>query len=199
MLKHSTQSGAHPHTDRGHDLYETPAVAVGALLRAESLPRIVWEPAAGRGAIVRVLRDHGHAAIASDLIPYDFPLDFVGDFLEQAIAPDGCECIVTNPPFKIIDPFIAHALDLCPRVIVLARLALLESIRRTDILENRGLARVHIFRDRLPMMHRDGWSGPKASSAIAYAWFVWDRDHRGPVLTDRISHNPKTGNRRVPG
>jgi hypothetical protein len=29
------------------------------------------------------------------------------------------------------------------------------------------------------MMHRDGWDGPKAQSAMAFAWFVWDRDHRG--------------------
>src|SRR5262245_47430653 len=49
------------------------------------------------------------------------------------------------------------------------------------------LARVHVFRSRLPMMHRAGWSGPRASSAIAFAWFVWDRDHAGPAELHRIS------------
>ena len=43
----------HPHADRGNDFYETPGCAVGALLQAETLPHHVWEPAAGRGAIVR--------------------------------------------------------------------------------------------------------------------------------------------------
>jgi len=38
----------------------------------------------------------------------------------------------------------------------------------------------------LPMMHRDGWTGPRAASAIAFAWFCWDRDHRGPAIVDRI-------------
>jgi hypothetical protein len=193
MLKSSTQSGAHPHAVRGADLYETPAVAVQALLRAEPLPHCIWEPATGRGAIVRELRAAGHTVIASDLHDYGFPLHFAGDFLLQTHTPVGCECILTNPPFLVINEFIEHALDLSPRVIVLARLALLESVRRTEIIEHRGLARVHVFRDRLPMMHRDGWAGRKASSAIPYAWFVWERDHRGPFIADRISHNTKTG------
>jgi hypothetical protein len=53
-------------------------------------------------------------------------------------------------------------------------------------LECRGLARVHVFRKRLPMMHRDGWTGKRASSGIAFAWFCWDRNHRGPTVVDRI-------------
>ena len=39
-------------SERGDDLYETPAVAVTALLRPETLPPVVWEPACGPGAIV---------------------------------------------------------------------------------------------------------------------------------------------------
>jgi hypothetical protein len=159
---------------------------------AEQLPRCIWEPAAGRGAIVQVLRDAGHTIITSDLVDYGFQLDFVGDFLAQTTAPSGCECILTNPPFKIVDRFIAHALDLCPRVIVLARLALLESVRRTEILEQRGLARLHVFRERLPMMHRDGWTGPRASSSMPFGWFVWQRGHAGSTVVDRISTNPIT-------
>jgi hypothetical protein len=71
-------------------------------------------------------------------------------------------------------------------VIVLARLALLESARRTEILERRGLARIHVFRSRLPMMHRDGWAGPRASSSMPFAWFSWQRGHNAPTIVDRI-------------
>jgi hypothetical protein len=186
-LGHAAQSGQHRHVERGLDLYEAPACAVEALLRVEQLPHWLWEPCAGRGAIVNVLRDRGHAAIASDVCDYGFPLHFARDFLTVAKAPAGVECILTNPPFQIITEFVAHALDLCPRVIVLARLAFFESTRRTDILEKRGLARVHVFRRRLPMMHRDSWLSPRASSAISFAWLVWDRGHRGPTTVDRIS------------
>ena len=60
-LDHACQSGQHRHAERGVDLYETPACAVEALLAVENLPRAIWEPAAGRGAIANVLRDRGHA------------------------------------------------------------------------------------------------------------------------------------------
>jgi hypothetical protein len=186
-LSAAANAGRHTLAERGLDLYETPSCATEALLRVERLPHWVWEPAAGRGAIVDVLRDHGHACVASDIVAYDFPLHFVRDFLTAAKTPAGVECILTNPPFQIVNDFVAHALDLCPRVIMLARLAFLESERRTEILEHRGLARVHVFRNRLPMMHRADWNGPRASSAVAFGWFVWDRDHRGPTVIDRIS------------
>jgi hypothetical protein len=185
-LSHSTQSGRHPLSVRGRDLYETPACAVEALLRVEQPPRWVWEPAAGRGAIVKVMRDRGHAVIASDIYDYGFPLHFVRDFLKEKRAPAGTELILTNPPYRSATEFVTHALKLCRRVIMLCRLAFLESERRAPILDRGQLARVHVFRRRLPMMHRDGWSGPRASSAIPFAWFVFDRTHGGPATVDRI-------------
>src|SRR5262249_19394210 len=190
MPQHSTQSGRHSLAERGLDLYETPAVAVEALLAVESLPHWIWEPCAGRGAIARVLRDRGHAVVCSDLVRYDdFELHFVGDFMRQTKAPVSCDAIITNPPYQIATEFARHALDLAPRVYLLLRLAFLESIRRSDILERRGLARVHVFRKRLPMMHRNGWSGPRTSSAIPFAWFCWNHDHHGAAVIDRIGHD----------
>jgi len=186
-LDHACQTGQHRHAERGFDLYETPPIAVEALLAVENLPHRVWEPCAGRGAIANVLRDRGHAVVCSDLIRYDdFPLHFVGDFMRQSKAPVGCDAIITNPPYQIATEFTRHALDLAPCVYLLLRLASLESIPRTEILERRDLARVHVFRRRLHMMHRDGRIGPRASSAIPFAWFCWNRDHRGPTVVDRI-------------
>ncbi len=191
MTNHAIgQSGSHSRADRGLDLYETPSCATEALLGAENIPHTIWECAAGRGAVVKVLRDRGLAVIASDIIQRDFPLHFVADFLAQTKAPVGCDCILTNPPFSLINEFIAHALDLAPRVIVLAPLGLMASERRTEIMERRGLARIHVFVELLPMMHRDSWTGPKASSAINHAWYVWEREHRGPTTFHRISKTP---------
>ena len=187
MFDHSCQVQRRPLSERGDDLYETPVAATRALLRVENLPHYIWEPAAGRGAIVTVLRDAGYRVLASDLIDYGDPTHFPRrDFLLEPL-PSGCEAIVTNPPFKLAEEFITHALDLCPRVIMLLRLAFLESERRTAILEGCGLARVHIFRKRLPMMHRDGWEGRKANSGMAFGWFCWDRNHVGPATIHRIS------------
>jgi hypothetical protein len=191
MIALSTGVGRAPLRDRRNDLYETPPCATLALLRAEKLPKRIWEPACGRGAIVAVLRAHGHEFVASDLVDYGVPVTAPGyfgvDFLLERRAPEGTEAIVTNPPFSRGEEFVEHALELCPRVIMLLRLAFLESERRSCILDTGTLARVHVFRKRLPMMHRDGWRGPKASSAMAFAWFVWDRDHNGIPNLNRIS------------
>jgi len=94
---------------------------------------------------------------------------------------------VTNPPFKNANEFVAHALTLCPLVYMLLRLAFVESERRSTILDGGMLARVHVFRNRLPMMHRDGWTGNKVSNPTPFAWFVWDRNHVGPTELKRIS------------
>jgi hypothetical protein len=190
-LNHAANPGRHPFKDRGRDLYSTPPEAVRALLAVEKLPHRVWEPAAGRGAIVDELRAAGHAVIASDIIVYpECELHFTGDFLVARAAPTGVEMILTNPPFRYATEFVKHALELVPHVIILARLAFLESERRRPILDCGRLARVHVFRNRLPMMHRDGWTGPRASSSVPFAWFVWSWDHVGPATIDRISHEP---------
>jgi hypothetical protein len=184
----STGSKRHAQAVRGHDLYETPEAAVLAVTQVERLPLRLWEPAAGRGAIVRPLRAAGHHVIASDLIDYGDPTHFAGrNFLAETKAPDGCEAIITNPPYSLAEKFVRHALELSPLTIMLLRLAFLESARRSDILEGAGLARVHVFRKRLPMMHRDGWTGRRATSGIAFAWFVWDRSHTGPTTIHRVS------------
>ena len=188
MLDHSCQVQRHALSERKDDLYETPPVAIEALLRHERLPHRLWDPCCGPGNIVKVLRAAGHEVIASDLVDYGDPTHFYRrDFLMEHKAPDGCEGVVMNPPFKLAEEFIAHALDLSPLVIALLRLAFMESERRTRILEGRGLARIHQFRKRLPMMHRHGWEGRKANSGMAFAWFVWERSHTGPTTIDRCS------------
>jgi hypothetical protein len=79
------------------------------------------------------------------------------------------------------------------------RLAFLESTGRTPILEGGQLTRVLVFRNRLPRMHRAGWDGPKSSSAVAFGWFVWRRDHVGPtelrrLTADRSDHHQAASN-----
>ena len=125
---HSCQVHRRPLSERGLDLYEMPAVAVEALLRVEFkfIPHCVWESAAGRGAIVRVLRDHGHAVIASDVYDYG-GLHFVADFLSTNQNTRRRRGDRNNPPFKDAARFVTNALELCPRVYMLMRLAFFEA------------------------------------------------------------------------
>jgi hypothetical protein len=175
---------------RGNDLYQSPPEAVYALLRAEHIPHNVWEPACGPGAIAKVLEDCGRDVLRTDLVDYGQGEGLSGiDFLIRGLADDigRGRAIVTNPPFKNAHEFVERALELSPFVAMLLRLAFLESEKRRDILDNGRLSRVHVFRNRLPMMHREGWEGPKATSATPFAWFIWDRSHKGPTTLNRIS------------
>jgi hypothetical protein len=119
-------------------------------------------------------------------------LDQHADFLITVGPPVGCTCIVTNPPYKLAAPFVRHAIKLVPKVCMLLRLAFLEGTGRDDILDK--LTRVHLFKNRLPRMHRDNWNGPRATSTIAFGWFIWECEHQGPVALHRIRWEKLDGN-----
>jgi len=167
------------------DCYDTPPVAVHALLKVEKLPHRIWEPACGTGNIVKILRAAGHEVVATDLNDRGCPdsIDRI-DFLLPCTA--FCDAIVTNPPFALAQQFVERGLERASLVVMLLRLAFVESDRRSHILDNGKLARIRVFANRLPMMHRAGWEGRKANSGMAFAWFIWDACHSGPATIDRI-------------
>jgi len=182
-----------PLKDRKDDCYETPVEATQALLKCEHIPKYIWEPACGSGAIVKVLRAAGHVVYATDLVDYGCPRSQSRiDFLMERDGNFAADAIITNPPFKNGADFVRKGLELCHKVIVLQRMAFIEGSGRSDIIDSGMLARIHVFRNRLPMMHRLGWSGPKLSGGMAcYAWFVFDRNHKGATTIDRISWKPQ--------
>jgi hypothetical protein len=162
-----------PRRTRGFDQFDTPTCAVKALLGAEVLPTRLWEPCAGNDAIANVLRGHGH-----DVVTNDIAADGV-DFRQHRKAPPGVGGIVMNPPFLLATEFVAHGLELVPLVIALERIQFLEGDVRAALYDAGKLARVHVFRNRVPRMHRADWAGNRASPAMMLAWFVFRRDHDG--------------------
>lgn len=171
--------------DRGADFYASPYAALPPLLCAEGkrLPRTLWEPAAGNGALVLPLRNRGFDVTATDLHDWGCPgaegqVDFLSSVADR-YRPDGAFGIVTNPPFGIVEQFVERAVGLAPYVALLLRLAFLESEGRMKWFPTVGLRRVHVIGERLPMMHRHGYEGPKLSNAgMCFAWFIFERDKR---------------------
>lgn len=136
----------------------------------------VWECACGDGALVRPFRAAGLDVLASDLVERGCPDAISGiDFLFPN-PPFTADAIVTNPPFKLAQAFIDAALERAPYVAMLLPLRFLEGQERGPWFPSTPLAAVHVFSGRLPMMHREGYEGPKLDKgAIAFAWFVWDQ------------------------
>ncbi|MDP9837582.1 hypothetical protein J2T09_002334 [Neorhizobium huautlense] len=174
--------------DRGDDLYETPIEAMRTLLALESFGLNVLEPSVGRGAILRPLEAAGYEVTISDLVDREITTQHgecqgVGDFL-ASIAIGGGWDIVTNPPYGVANAYAAHALrEHKPRKMALLLnlnfLAGFEDANRQFVMDENPPSRVYIFAHRLPMMHRDGWQGNKASSQMNTGWFVWDRNDDG--------------------
>jgi hypothetical protein len=186
----------HSAEDRGLQLYETVPVATRAMLANVDLPHGLWEPHCGKGALADVLLDAGHAVYCSDIVDRGYPLQAAtGNFLKSTGCPQGIEGIVMNPPFATAALHVKHALQLCPFVVALLPLAFLEAGNekteagraRLWCLDRGHLAKVLVFIERLPMMHRDGWQGKLSTSNVPYAWFVFSGDHQGDAIVRRIS------------
>jgi hypothetical protein len=186
---------------RGQNLYETPPEAMHTLLALETFSATVLEPACGRAAIARMLERAGYSVVLADLLDYGTAdqhgeLQAVQDFLTSQPAEHGSYDIVTNPPYgEVLNGFVAHAL----RVFRPRKMALLLNLNflcgfadddRNFVMDDCPPARVHVFARRLPMMHRDGWDGEKASSRMNTAWFVWE-------LRDDGTYGDSTTIRRV--
>jgi hypothetical protein len=194
MLDKAAQSGRAPLREHRGDFYATPPEAVHALLEVESFSGTIWEPCCGDGAIVKVLCDAGHRVYATDLVDHGCPdSESRVDFLLEQRPSVHIGGIISNPPYSLASQFVSHALDLAiPKVAMLLRLAFLEGSGRSSILDTGLLARIYVFRNRLPRMHRHGWDGPQASSSIAFAWMIWESGWNKPAELHRISwkHNP---------
>jgi hypothetical protein len=176
-------------------------VATRALLKHQELPHGLWEPHCGKGALAEILFDAGHAVYCSDIVERGYKHQrATGNFLKSTGCPQRVEGIVMNPPFATAALHVQHALQLCPFVVALLPLAFLEAGQiktaagraRLWVLDHGHLLRVLVFRERLPMMHRDGWQGKLSTSNVPYAWFVWDGDHQGDATIRRISWKEQT-------
>lgn len=176
---------------RGDDFYASPYAALPPLLVAEGrrLPRVIWEPACGNGALVIPLRNRSFDVHATDINNWGCPkseggVDFTGEVgaahgeILRACHGDGFG-ILTNPPFGIIEEFVERAVKMAPYVALLCRLAFLESEGRMNWWRQVGLRRVHLISERLPMMHRHGYNGPKLSNAgMCFCWFIFEPGKR---------------------
>ena len=141
------------------DFYASPYAALPPLLVAEGkrLPKILWEPSCGNGALVLPLRNRGYTVHATDINDWNCPdsesgVDFLSDYAVRSAADfePGIQGIVTNPPFNIIERYVERATTLSPYVALLCRLAFLESEGRMKWWREVGLRRVHLIAERLP-------------------------------------------------
>lgn len=173
---------AHRVSDTGDlDYFPTPpwaARAGGELIRAiDPKARSCWEPASGGGHMAWGLMDYFPDGVSiSDIHDHGGPLSprfMLGDFLDPVFG-SGIEAdwIATNPPFVRGEAFIREAWRRARRgVAMLLRLQFIESEARYRLFQDIPLYALAPFAERVPMV-KGRWD-PAASSATAYAWFIF--------------------------
>lgn len=176
--------------EKGDQLYETPIEATRTVLALESFSEIIKEPFVGKAAILRPLEAAGYDVQISDLVDRGIctqhgELQQVGDFLLSDPGVTVGTDIFTNPPYgDLANKCLAHAL----RVHQPRKMAALLNLNfmcgfddpdRRYVMDENPPSRVYVFTRRLPMMHRDGWSGNIASSQMNTGFFVWERNEDG--------------------
>ena len=100
-----------------NDYYATPPLATECLVDRYGgvIEDTIWEPAAGRGWISKVLKEKNYAVYSSDLYSYSDSLvtiDHSMDYL-QSDKPGEVKSVITNPPYKddMAQKFVERTLE----------------------------------------------------------------------------------------
>lgn len=182
--------GASNHTDNEReqdDYYATDPVAVDKLLAVEQPHTFIWECACGGGHLSERLAELGYNVFNTDIKNRGYEKQHCElDFLTQAEKPFNFEYdILTNPPYKFAKDFVLKALDLLHdgcRAYMFLKLTFLEGKARFQELFKRTPPRcIYVFSERVLCAKNAEFQRMKdgGGSAVAYAWFVWEKGYNG--------------------
>lgn len=183
--------GASNHTEKERqpdDYYATEPKAAELLLEQEEFHHTIWECACGEGHLAKVFEAHGHEVISTDLIYRGYgdpePLDFLNETIDDFEGD-----VITNPPYKFALEFVQRALDSIKpgrKVAMFLKLQFLEGKSRKNFFQITPPRRVYVSSSRLKCA-KNGEFESIASSAVAYAWFVWEKGYTGETVVKWIN------------
>ena len=167
-----------------NDYYATEPKAVELLLEKEKFSSNLLEPSCGEGHISKVLSEHGYNVTSSDLISRGF--GDTQDFFDYKYFNGN---IVTNPPYKVALDFVKHSLKIIPdgnKVAMFLKLQFLEGKARKEFYKTNPPKKIYVASGRLNCA-KNGEFEKYPSSAVAYAWFVWEKGYQGKPEIDWIN------------
>lgn len=160
------------------DFYQTPYCLTRLLLEKENIIGTVLEPACGQNAIVNVL--------PYCTVSYDREKDFLAETEKY-------DTIITNPPFSLAYEFIRKAKNVAKeKIIMLLPLSYLHGKKRFDNIWQDTmfpLKKVYVF-TRYPLLEETiRLDGKHKTGMMVYAWFVWDKRHKGLATIEWLDNN----------
>ena len=136
------------------------------------------------GHLAQVLENNGYEVIATDLIYRGYGDKESLNFLEETLE-DFEGDIITNPPYKYALEFVQKALDsvnVGNKVAMFLKLQFLEGKQRKQFFIQNPPKVIYVSSSRL-LCAMNGEFEKITSSAVAYAWFVWEKGFKGdPII-----------------
>ena len=181
----------HSTTERQpEDYYATEPRAAELLLENESFDGPIWECACGEKHLSNVFTNWGGYDVrSSDL--YDRCGNEVFDFLSiENTHWDGN--IITNPPYKFALDFVYKALQIVPdgkKVCMFLKIQFLEGKARRELFRSHPPKVVYVSSSRLLCAPNGDFehATKNGGSAVAYAWFVWEKGFKGDTIVKWIN------------
>ncbi len=175
-----------------YDYYATDPIAIDKLLKVEKPSHYIWECACGDGHLSKRLKEYGFEVLSSDIVERNYKIDFIEDFLKE----DAC-ChynwdILTNPPYKYAKEFVLQALKRISdgsKVYMFLKLTFLEGKSRfSELFSKYPPKNIYVFSERVLCAKNGDFEAMKQSggSAVAYAWFVWQKGYSGKTEIEWI-------------
>lgn len=170
------------HEREMHDFYATDPKALELFPLLKGLVD-VWECAVGQGHLAKVLKRNKKLARVSDLIDRGYPNTEVLDFLDYNGTWHGD--ILTNPPFKLSNQFLEKAMETIEtgrKVCMFLPVRYLEGKARRKLFNRYPPKIVYVSSDRLGCAKNGNFDTKYYPRAVAFAWFVWEKGHKGKTL-----------------
>jgi len=126
-----------------------------------------------------------------DIVDRGYPGTEVKDFFtanknDLKFSPD----IISNPPYALASDFIEHCLDISMdtvKVAMLLKIQFLETQKRYILFRKHPPKKIYVFVNRVNCGKNGVFSGE--SSAVCYAWFVWEKGYQGLPEIDWIAND----------
>lgn len=176
--------GFHRHDDDDRELndyYATHPSSVPPLLKLLNFNRkmLIREPSCGEGHLSIALELAGHTVVSSDLIERGYGISGI-DYLEYDPVLDTAtyDAVIMNPPYKYAVEFIEKSLKQAPVVAAFLPVRFLESEDREKLYQSSPPRYIAAFSRRCPCS-KNGIFADNESSAVFYAWFIWEKGFTG--------------------
>lgn len=151
------------------DDWQTPPHALEPLLPWLKPAWLIWEPCAGKGNLVKALRERDFLVYASDIKNHRNFLKLPRGLLceEMQFIVRAYDCIVTNPPYSLKLEFLTRAYELQKPFAFLMPLFTFEGPNRQALFEKHGL-------EVILLDHRVEFEPPPGKNPVGFAtaWFT---------------------------